>query len=224
MESDDKPRLSQQAENKNADVIGGKDPAAEKEKQKSKEKDRKKHIVNWNWTLKILAVTFILSFGMSYLSESVLADVNIVIAFFVLIFFIAVGVMFDTVGTAIMAVDAKSFNSMAAKKVKGAKTALSLIAKAPAVSNFCNDVIGDICGVISGTTCSVLALKFAEIFSSDRFLTVFLFTAITASLTVGLKAIGKNIAIVFGDKIIYAISRVICIFIPERVADQKKKK
>ena len=212
MESDDKPRLSQQAENKNADVIGGKDPAAEKEKQKSKEKDRKKHIVNWNWTLKILAVTFILSFGMSYLSESVLADVNIVIAFFVLIFFIAVGVMFDTVGTAIMAV------------VKGAKTALSLIAKAPAVSNFCNDVIGDICGVISGTTCSVLALKFAEIFSSDRFLTVFLFTAVTASLTVGLKAIGKNIAIVFGDKIIYAISRVICIFIPERVADQKKKK
>ena len=161
---------------------------------------------------------------MSYLSESVLADVNIVVAFLVLVFFIAVGVIFDAVGTAIMAVETKTFNSMASKKVKGAKTALSLIAKAPSVSNFCNDVIGDICGVISGTTCSVLALKFSEIFSFDKFLTVFLFTAFTASLTVGLKAIGKNIAIVFGDKIIYAISRVICIFVPERVADQKKKK
>ena len=217
METDGKPRSSQQAEEK-------KEPAADKDKLKLKEKDRKKHIINWSWVLKILVVTFVISFGMSYLSESVLADVNIIIAFFVLVFFILLGVVFDTVGTAVMAVEPKTFNSMAAKKVKGAKTALALIAKASSVSNFCNDVIGDICGVISGTTCSVLAVKFAETFSFNTFLTVFTFTAITASLTVGLKAVGKNIAIAFGDKIIYAISRVICFFIPERVFDGKKKK
>jgi hypothetical protein len=222
MESDGKPRSSQQIDDNIPDAGDKKESAAEK--QKPKEKDRKKRIVNWSWALKILALTFVISFGMSYLSESVLADVNIIVAFFVLVFFIVLGVVFDTVGTAVMAVENKTFNSMAAKKVKGARTALALIAKAPAVSNFCNDVIGDICGVISGTTCSVLALKFSELFSFNSFISVFIFTAITASLTVGLKAIGKNIAVAFGDKIIYAISRVICFFVPERITDSKKKK
>ncbi|MBR5721594.1 MAG: hypothetical protein IKX78_03815 [Clostridia bacterium] len=223
MESDGKPRIPQQTDDSSPDFKEKKEPAAEKEKQKSREKDKKKHIVDWSWTIKILALTFIISFGLSYLSESVLADVNIVVAFFVLVFFILLGVTFDILGTAVMAAETKTFNSMAAKKVKGAKTALSLIAKAPSVSNFCNDVIGDICGVISGTTCSVLALKFAEMFSFNAFLSVFLFTATTASLTVGLKAIGKNIAVLFGDKIIYAISRVVCVFVPERIQDSKRK-
>jgi len=123
-----------------------------------------------------------------------------------------------------MAVEPKTFNSMAAKKVVGAKMALTLTAKAPAFSNFCNDVIGDICGVISGTMCSVLAVKLADLFSFNTFLTILTATAITASLTVGLKAIGKNLAVAFSDKIIYFVARVVCVVVPESVLEGKKKK
>lgn len=228
METDDKPRPSERSADKDQDNFSIKerdqDRQIRQEKSKQKEKDRKKHIINWGWMFRIILVTFVISFVLSYLSESVLDDVHIVIASLVLVLFIILGVFFDIIGTAVMAVEPKTFNSMAAKKVVGAKMALSLIAKASAVSNFCNDVIGDICGVISGTMCSVLAVKLAALFSINAFFTILTATALTASLTVGFKAMGKNLAIAFSDKIIYAVARVICIIVPERMLESKKKK
>ena len=223
MDSGDKPRPNQVIETKNTEDLSVKEPTIDK-KEKPKPKEKKKSIINWGWTMKILVLTFSISFVMSYLSKSVLSEVNLWVALLVLVLFIFLGVFFDLIGTAIMSVEPKSFNSMAAKKVVGAKTALSLISKAPAVSNFCNDVIGDICGVISGTMCSVLAVELSSAFSWNEFLVILICTALTASLTVGAKAVGKNIAIAFSDKIIYAVARVICFFVPERVFDNKKKK
>ena len=50
-------------------------------------------------------------------------------------------------------------NAMASRKVPEAMEALHLIRNANRVSSFCNDVIGDICGVISGSASAVIAAR-----------------------------------------------------------------
>ncbi len=220
MDTDDKPRPKRSAQVTETDNNADK---SDVKQEKAKPKEKKKQLINWSWSLKIIVLTFSISFFMSYLSESVLANVNLWVALIVLILFISIGVFFDLIGTAVMSVDVKAFNSMAAKKVAGAKTALFLISKASSVSNFCNDVIGDICSVISGTMCSVLTVELSSTFNWNVFFLTLCVTALTASVTVGAKAVGKNIAIAFSDKIIYAVARVLCFFIPEHVFDNKKK-
>ena len=41
---------------------------------------------------------------------------------------------------------------MAAHKVRGAREAVWMVRNAEKVSSICNDVVGDICGIISGAT------------------------------------------------------------------------
>ena len=79
---------------------------------------------------------------------------------------------------------------------------------------------------IAGSDCSGGAGIQADIktMTVHKIYAMSVITALTASLTVGSKAIGKNLAIAFSDKIIYAVARVLCIFVPERVFDNKKKK
>ncbi|WDC83794.1 hypothetical protein PL321_14940 [Caloramator sp. mosi_1] len=79
--------------------------------------------------------------------------------FFVLISIIFVGIIFDIIGVAVTAAEEAPFHSLASRKVKGAKTAVKLIRNADKVSNFCNDVIGDICGVVSGAAGAIIISK-----------------------------------------------------------------
>ena len=55
------------------------------------------------------------------------------------------------IGIAVTVATPKTFNSMATKNVRGARACINLIRKASKVSSFCNDVIGDICGILSGS-------------------------------------------------------------------------
>ena len=48
---------------------------------------------------------------------------------------------------------------MAAHKEKGAKEALKLLRNADRVSSVCNDVVGDICGIVSGATGAVIVAR-----------------------------------------------------------------
>lgn len=85
---------------------------------------------------------------------------------------------------------------MSADKVKGAKEAVKLIRNADIVSNFCNDVIGDISGTISGAAGAAIVLKIFNYYSIiDKAMFSIIVTSLIATLTVGGKAIGKGIAI-----------------------------
>ena len=67
---------------------------------------------------------------------------------------------------------------MASRKVKGASVAVKLKKSADKTSSFCCDVIGDICGVISGaagtTICAILVTKY----HTDLLITGLIITAI----------------------------------------------
>ena len=69
------------------------------------------------------------------------------------------GIVFDIIGVAVTATDESSFHSMAAKKVHGAAHAIRLVRHADRVSSFCNDVVGDICGTVSGAAAASIVFN-----------------------------------------------------------------
>ncbi len=156
-----------------------------------KEKSKKNN--NNSWVIGIAITTFILSLLFSYISNTAISKLNIILGVIVLILVILVGVLFDLIGVAVTVANEEDFHAQASKKIKGAKTSIKMIRNSAKVSNFCADVIGDICGVLSGAISAMIALKLTENYGMSSQIQ-FVFSAIVASLTVGGKAVTKEIA------------------------------
>ena len=105
---------------------------------------KKGRTVNVAWILTIFALTIAISGIFSIISNTLLSEAGLISAFLILLVIILIGIIFDVVGVAVTAADARPFHSMAARRVKGAQEALSMLRHAEKVSSFCNDVIGDI--------------------------------------------------------------------------------
>lgn len=179
-------------------------------KNKKNNKNIKKS--NIRWVLIITLWTFILSTSVSIVSESILRNFNIILAFISLIIVIIFGVFFDIVGIAVTASDEKIFHSMAANKINEAKYAVKLVRNAGRVSNFCNDVIGDICGIISGAAGTIIVMKLVSEYGFSRITLISVITTgLIASFTVGGKAIGKEFAINKSDRIIFFTAKIIMV-------------
>lgn len=167
---------------------------------------------NRKWVLIITLWTFVLAIGVSLISEIILRNFNIFFAFICLIFVIIFGVFFDIIGIAVTASDEKTFHSMAANKIKEAKYAVKLVKNAGRVSNFCNDVIGDISGIVSGAAGTIIVMKLVSEYGITKgaILSVIM-SGLIASLTVGGKAIGKEIALKKSDNIIFFTAKFVMI-------------
>lgn len=163
------------------------------------------------WIIKIILVAFIISVVFSFISETAIPNVNIILGIILTLVFIIIGVLFDMIGLAVASADESVFNSMASKKVKGAKMAVQLKKNADKVSSFCNDVVGDICGIISGSTGAVIASKISSNGLNSLVVTIITMGIISA-LTIGGKAMEKSIAINKSDKILYTFAKVLSIF------------
>ncbi|MBA1337025.1 MAG: putative membrane-spanning protein [Firmicutes bacterium] len=160
------------------------------------------------WVILITIWTFILALTFSFLSETVVRNLQLTVAFLILAIIVLTGIFFDIIGIAVAASDDKSLNGMAAQKIPGAREAVMLHKNAGAVSNFCNDVIGDICGIVSGAAGAVIVLRFIVLYPAIKAATLgILFSSVTAAVTVGGKALGKNIAIEKADEITYEAGR-----------------
>ena len=118
------------------------------------------------------------------------------------------GVMFDLIGVAVTVANEEDFHAQASKKLKGAKTSIKMIRNSAKVSNFCADVIGDICGVLSGAISAMIALKISQRYGISEDIQI-IFSALVASITVGGKAITKEIAKRNSTKIVTFISQFI---------------
>ena len=175
------------------------------------EKGKKKSSsgVNVRWILTISAVSFVLSVTMSYLSEQALNNVGNLIAFLILFLFVFIGILFDILGVAVTSAEMAPLVAMASRKVKGAKQALWMLKNADRVSSVCNDVVGDICGVVSGSAGATLASRIVELTQGTTTFAVGIWvSAFIAALTVGGKAFGKRIAIERSRDIILFAGRV----------------
>ena len=166
------------------------------------------------WVTEIFIITLFVSGSISLLSEEIMSNSNILIAFLILFIIVIVGIVFDIIGVAVTSADEKPFHSMAARKVPGAHEAIVLLRNAERVSSICNDVIGDICGVVSGSASATIAaevLTTMEDFSWPKLVTLAM-SATVAAITVGGKAIGKTFAINSSTPIIHGVGRVLYIF------------
>ena len=173
---------------------------------------KKKELVDKKWIFKIVIMTFIISLTFSFLSETTIPKVNIVFGILILILFIGIGILFDIIGVAITSSDEAPFHSINSRIVKGADIAVLLKQNADKMSSFCNDVVGVICGIVSGTAASIIAVSIAGTFNTDSFITMLLVTAIVASLTIGGKAVGKSFAINKSNYILYEVAKLISKF------------
>ena len=176
------------------------DPAASK-------KERNKTI---RWVIIIFFVTILVSGTISFVSDEIMERSNIVVAFMILLAIVLIGIVVDLIGLAVTSADEKPFHSMAARKVPGAMEAIRLLRNAERVSSSCTDVVGDICGVVSGSASATIAAQVLRNFefSAPDIVTLFM-SALVAGLTVAGKAIGKTLAINSSTKIVSGVGRVI---------------
>lgn len=164
------------------------------------------------WTIRVFVITIVISSLMSLASEAVLSDGNVYLSFSVLLAIVAVGIVFDAIGVAVTSADEKPFHSMASRKVPGAKEAIGLLRNAGQVSSFCNDVIGDICGVVSGSASAAIAARILTHFSFSRTQIVpLMLSSLIAGLTVGGKAMGKAYALESCVQIVHAAGKAIAL-------------
>ncbi|WP_077367669.1 hypothetical protein [Anaerosalibacter sp. Marseille-P3206] len=165
---------------------------------------------NNKWVLVITFWTFVMAVIFSIITENLMNNIDILAAFIILMFIIFVGIFFDIIGIAVTSAEERPFHAMAANKIGEAKYAVRLVRNAGQVSNFCNDVIGDISGIISGGAGTTIIYKLIERYDikSGTILSIFV-TALIASLTVGGKALGKEIAIKNSEQIIFHFAKVL---------------
>lgn len=174
------------------------------------------------WISLVTIISFISSAVFSWAASDLLKVVDVFVAFLIILFIILVNIISDTVGTAVTAADETPFHAMASRKLYGAKQSIKLIRNADRVSNVCNDVIGDICGVISGAAGAYIIIRI--IGGSDEITAAeIVITGLIAALTVGGKALGKIIAIGNSNYIVYKVA-VIIQFITGIFYKKKKKR
>ena len=103
------------------------------------------------YTLVVFVSTFFCACLISLVSTFVLANMeSFWLGFTVLMLVVLIGVFFDIIGTAVSVCGKTHLNAKASRKIPGAKKALLLTRNASRVANICNDVIGDVCGTVSG--------------------------------------------------------------------------
>ena len=166
---------------------------------------------NTKWIIEAFIITFILSGIISFISQNGIVYLNIIPAVIILILVVFLGIFFDIVGVAVTVANEEHFHAKATKKAEGAKSSLNLIKNASKVANICADVIGDICGVISGAIGTMIALKIASTYGVSNNIQ-FIISALIASITVGGKAIGKQIATKNSTEIVNKVGIVLSKF------------
>ena len=203
-------------------VVAKNDPAQAKKEEKRRTR---------NWVLTIFFATIAISAAISLASDFVMGKSSMIVAFLILLMIVFIGIIFDIVGMAVATADEKPFHAMAARKVTGARECITLLRNAERVSSICNDVVGDICGVVSGSASATIAAQVLQNFelSFDSIVPLAL-SSLVAALTVGGKAIGKGIAVnnctdivYHAGQVIYAVTHVKDIFRRKKKTQKKKK-
>ena len=174
------------------------------------------------WITAVTISSFFISAVLTVASSNILKESDILTAFLVILFIILVNITFDIIGTAVTAAEEAPFHAMASRKLYGAKQSIKLIRNADKVSNVCNDVVGDICGIISGAAGAYIIIR---IIGDQETITIteLVITGMITAMTVGGKALGKTIALRNSNYIIYKVS-VIIKFVMDKIMFFSKKR
>ena len=169
---------------------------------------------NSKWILTTFILTFILAMIFGGVSNVVVEKLNIFVAIIVLAIVISIGILFDMIGMAIATCEEAPFHAKAAKKHKGAKEVIKLLKEKDKATNVCNDLMGDICGIVSGSISALISVKLSTMLNLDVVIVSLIISGFVAAVTVGGKALGKEISMNNAENIMYKVGAVIHIVRP----------
>ena len=184
-------------------------------KRPKKEKKQESFFHSWlKWPLTVLLISLLLSFLFSFSSELLLKDANIVIAIIIIVVFVILSIIGDMIGVAVTAAKIHPYTSMASRKVRGAMEAISLVKHADRVASIFADILGDICGILSGA-CGVCITNILILHSSNNMINVLVASLVSstiAALIIFGKAITKKYSIIHCQKIILIFGKFLSLF------------
>ena len=189
----------------------------ENNQKQPKKSPCKKHQKKFHlpWVVIVFFLTVILSFIFGILSQLVVGKITIqsvYIAYILILFIVVLSIITDMIGVAATSCDLEPLYAMSARKVRGAKLAVKLAKSANIVSSVCCDVIGDICGIISGACGAAIVACMA--INDEKMLLIIsvLASTIIAGIMITGKAFGKKIAIKNSTKIIFLLGQIMSVF------------
>ena len=189
-----------------------------KDKKGKKKKQRNKIIPSWlSWGLSVLFLSFALTVVFSFLTEISIKGSPVYVCVIVLIVLLVLNIGCDMLANAIITCNPEVFHAMASNKIKGAKRAVSFCKNAAKLGSIFADIIGDICGIVSGAAGSVLVVYIAVNGGNTLELIASIgVSAVIAALTVGGKAISKHFAIKFNKQIVFGFAKFTTFFKKEK--------
>lgn len=160
---------------------------------------------------KVGFLTFFLSISITAFFRLTHATMVFTVSLAVLLAVVFLGIIFDIIGTATTAAKEEPFHAMASDRLPGSRKAIELVRRADQVASFCNDVVGDICGTVSGAIGTALVIDFVTGYNLYRVedLISMITVGLLAALTVGGKALGKSVAIRQANSIVLQVARII---------------
>ena len=187
----------------------GENPKSKNQKATVKSK---KNIV-WLWPIKIGVLTLSLALMFGVLAEYLLAGANIIVPIIVVVLLLVISIVFDVIGVAFACCSIEPILAMASRKVKGSRAAISLVRNGDKVSSVCSDVIGDMCGILSGAAGAAIAVTIiAGQTGAVAIIIASVVSAVISALTVFGKAMFKKLAVNKSVAIVAFVGKVLSIF------------
>ena len=190
-------------------------------KKQKKTKTLGVKLKKYHWAIKMFILALCLSSVFSLLSQSIMSSLGLFTSIFTISLFIVISVIFDMIGIAVTSSNEEFFKEKIKEGVPGAQIALNLSKNSEKVCSFCADVIGDICGILSGSGVACVILSLSGIIHNPSLFIIIstLLSALIAGVTIFGKACMKEQAIKNSNKIILNVGKIL-----EKIFFIKKRK
>lgn len=194
------------------------DSTDKNDKQIKKKISKKKKFPSWlSWGLGVFFLSFALTVIFSFLTEISIKGSPAYICVIVLLVLLVLNIGCDMLANAVITCDPDPFHAMASNKIKGAKRAVTLCKNSTKLGSIFADVIGDICGIVSGAAGASLVIYIAiEGNSTSELIASIGVSAVIGALTIGGKAIFKHFAMKFNKQIVFGFAKFTTLFKKEK--------
>lgn len=159
------------------------------------------------WALKTFILSICLSIVFSVISQSLFPHLSVVMSIFIIVFFIVLSTIFDMIGVAVTSAELERLKTY--ENSKGFDTATKLVLNTEKVSSFCGDVVGDICGILSGAGGVSLVLSMNITEPDVYFIVTCVISSLIAGLTIFSKAIMKGYAVSNAEKVVIKTAKLL---------------
>lgn len=173
------------------------------------------------WAIKITIITFLLAILFSILSQIATSSSQLFIPYMLLVFMIFISIICDSIAVSVTSCDLDRINNLAKDDFEYS-IILKLVLNAEKVNNICADVIGDMCGILSGACGATIVAKTYAI--GYNYINAICVSSLIVAITVGGKAYMKDIAVNSAEEYLLSCVKLLKIFNRNKHVNSRKNK